>query len=156
MNKALAYIIPPIFYFTVSYLGRLFTSRGVPEWYDTIKKPSFTPPGYVIGIVWTVIFILSALSMVFFLKQKNKDNLFIVVVGLYIANGVFNVLWSYLFFVKHYILLSVIDSFLIGLTVLLIILLLWKDVKISSVLLSPYLLWVSFATYLTYVIFRLN
>ncbi len=60
MKKYLIYMLPLCFYFLVFLSGRLFTSYGIPEWYQTLVKPSFKPPGYVIGIVWTVIYILSA------------------------------------------------------------------------------------------------
>lgn len=156
MHKVFNYLFPPLFYFFVARLGSFFTSKGVKTWYETIEKPSFTPPGYFIGIIWTIIFILSAISMIYFLKNKSKDILYYLVLGIYLINGFFNVLWSYLFFVRHSILFAFFDAMLIGLTVFLIIILLWKEVKHSSLLLIPYLLWVIFATYLNYKIFVLN
>lgn len=156
IRKSISYIIPPLFYFFVSFFGRAFTSKGVKEWYPTITKPSFTPPGTFIGIAWTVIFILSIISMIYFLRRSRRTSFSFVVGCLYLSNGFFNVLWSYLFFVKHDLFLAFVDAILIGLSVLAIILLLWRHMRVASVLLLPYLLWVSFAAYLSYTIFKLN
>jgi tryptophan-rich sensory protein len=67
-----------------------------------------------------------------------------------------NVAWSYIFFTKHLIGLAVIDSLLILMTAGMIMVIAWRVSKMSSLLLVPYVLWVSFATYLTYDIYTLN
>jgi tryptophan-rich sensory protein len=67
-----------------------------------------------------------------------------------------NAAWSYLFFTKHLVGFAVIDAVLIGITVGLIIILVWPYSKASALLLLPYLCWVSFASYLTYDFYTLN
>jgi tryptophan-rich sensory protein len=156
MKKYVQYIGPPVFYLAVSLAGRLLTDQGVADWYPGIEKPSFTPPGSLIGAVWTVIFILSAISFILVLQRGWGNPLFGLTVAFYVVNGIVNAAWSYLFFTRHVIGLAVIDALLIAITVGIMMVLSRRYAKISSLLLLPYLLWVSFATYLTYVIYTMN
>ena len=73
MGKYLTYIVPPIFYLLVSLAGRTFTSHGLLSWYPSIAKPSFTPPGHVIAIVWTMICTLSAISVMHFVNTAKSE-----------------------------------------------------------------------------------
>jgi tryptophan-rich sensory protein len=134
----------------------MFTDQGVTDWYPEIIKPSYTPPGSFIGVVWTIIFILSAISLILFINRGKGSKIFWPVIGLFALNGIVNVAWSYIFFTKHLIGLAVIDSLLILMTAGMIMVIAWRVSKMSSLLLIPYVLWVSFATYLTYDIYTLN
>jgi benzodiazapine receptor len=156
MNKIIIYTGPPVFYLVVAFAGMQFTSVGVSTWYPSLVKPSFTPPGSIIGMTWTIIYILSAVSLIHFISTSKGSPFFIYIIGLYIINGIVNAAWSYIFFSMHLLWLAVIDSALIGLTVLLIINSVWQYSKLSGILLLPYFLWVCFATYLSYAIYRLN
>jgi len=156
MHKYIHYILAPLFYLIVARIGSLFTSQGVTSWYPTIAKPSYTPPGSFIGIMWTLIYIFSAISCIFFVNKARERSIFWPIIGLYILNGVVNASWSYIFFVKHELGLAVISAFLIWITVGMLIVSIWRISRTASLLLFPYLGWVSFATYLTYVIFQLN
>ncbi len=154
MKGSVHYILAPLFYFLVALSGSLFTATG--EWYQNLIKPSYTPPGSVIGTVWTVIYILTAISLIIYINHAKNTKGFRSVILLYIVNGIVNAAWSYLFFTKHLLGMAVIDAGLIWFTLLFIIIRAWHDSKLSCLLLFPYLGWVSFATYLTYVIFRMN
>jgi benzodiazapine receptor len=156
MSKNLHYILAPLFYFAVAQVGSSFTMQGVSTWYSTIIKPSYTPPGIIIGIVWTVIYILSAVSLIVFVNAARYKKDIWVLLGLYLLNGVINVLWSYIFFVKHLLFLAFIDALFIWVTVGLLMVCTWSYSRLSSMLLVPYFLWVSFATYLNFIIYRLN
>ncbi|MDH4232515.1 MAG: tryptophan-rich sensory protein [Nitrospirota bacterium] len=156
MNKLLVYVLPPAFYLLVALAGRQFTSAGIATWYPSLQKPSFTPPGSIIGIVWTLIYILSAASLIQFLRAAKGKPLFAIIIGLYILNGIINAAWSYIFFSRHLLMTAVIDAALIAFTVLIMIVSVWNYSKISAFLLAPYFLWASFATFLSYTIFRLN
>jgi tryptophan-rich sensory protein len=156
MIKPVYYSLPPLFYFAVAMAGRVFTRQGVTDWYPGIVKPSFTPPGSIIGITWTVIFILSAISLILFIKQGKGSRAFWPVIGVFVLNGIFNAAWSYIFFTMHLIGPAVIDSLLILITVGLMMALVWPHSRTSAFLLLPYLCWISFATYLMYEIYTLN
>jgi tryptophan-rich sensory protein len=150
------YILIPLFYFLVAFSGRLFTAEGVSSWYPTLAKPPYTPPGSLIGVVWTAIYILIALSFILFVNRARGERLFPLVSGLFIMNGLVNAAWSYIFFTMHNLALAVADAALILLTVLALVVLSWTHSKASSLLLLPYLAWTSFATFLSYRIFVLN
>jgi len=127
-------------------LGSFLTDSG--SWYDSLK-PSITPPDYVFPIVWTILFFLIALS--FYLSLvKTKDAG--IVTRIYAMNLVLNVLWSYLFFVMHKPFFSFVEIILLWLSIGLMILVNWRGNKISAYLLAPYLLWVSFAAVLNFLI----
>jgi tryptophan-rich sensory protein len=138
------------------FAGRMFTVRGVSEWYLTVIKPSFTPPGSFIGIMWTLIYILTAISLILFINEGRNSEKFWLIIGVFVLNGIINALWSYLFFTKHLIGLAAIDAGFIAVTVGLMMVLVWPYSKFSSLLLLPYLIWVSFATYLNFTIYRMN
>lgn len=156
MNKYTYYILSPLFYLSIATAGRIFTARGVHSWYPALVKPDFTPPGSIIGIVWTVIYILSALSLILFVNTARGKPSFYPVISLYVVNGILNALWSCIFFTRHMLGLAVVDAVLIGITVALIIVFVLQYSKAASLLLIPYLLWVTFASYLTYAIYRMN
>lgn len=148
------FVIPAIAAVTAS-LGSRLTNLGK-AWYDSIKVPDFTPPGYVIGIVWTILFILATIAGIIFWNRTKRDETFKVITVVFVVNAVLNVLWSYLFFFKHFIYLAVWESGVLGLSVLAIIILVWNKNKSVAFLLLPYLLWVGFATFLTYRVFLLQ
>jgi len=139
----------------VAFLGGQATRFGM-EWYKTIDIPSWTPPGWVIGSVWNLIFILGAISVILFWNLRSKPSYFYWVIGLFVLNAILNILWSYLFFGQHLISLAVIEAFILGLSVLALILSIWPFSILAALLLIPYCGWVFFASYLTYSIWLLN
>jgi tryptophan-rich sensory protein len=156
MNKYFIYFLSPVFYLCVALAGRAFTSQGIGPWYQTIAKPAYAPPGSIIGIIWTVIYILTSISLIIFAKNAGGKPGFRPILGLYIANGMINIAWSYIFFTKHLLGPAVIDAGLIALTVMVLMVVVRYHSAAASLLLAPYLAWVSFATYLTYVIYKMN
>ncbi len=154
--KNIHYIWVPIFYFLVANVGSFFTAQGVKEWYPNIVKPAITPPGGTIGVIWTVIYVLTAISLILFINKTRHEKYFYHILSLYLFNGFVNAMWSYIFFVKNMLFLAFIDAILIWLTVGLLIIFTWQNSRLSALLLLPYFLWVSFASYLSFTIFRLN
>lgn len=151
----LNYFIIPLLIFLVSFLGGKITSSGM-GWYKTLELPTWTPLGWVIGLVWTFIFILLALSIILFWNLQFRPSNFYWIIGLFVLNAILNILWSYLFFGQHLIGLAVVEAFALGLSVLALIILIRPFSNLSALLLLPYCMWVFFATYLTYSIWLLN
>jgi len=153
------YILIPFFAFLVSYTGSIFTSTGM-GWYATINKPIWTPPGMVIGLVWTVIFILATISALRVWNKKytkvERYNHILWIMILFVVNGILNIEWSFLFFYMHNMYFATIEAGVLGLSVLALILVIWPVSKLGSALLIPYVGWVSFATYLTYLVYTMN
>lgn len=157
MRHKIGYVIAILAVALVSFIGGSITDKGM-IWYEELNLPSFTPPGYFIGIVWTIIFVLSAVSIILFLRhnKEKKELRFNSIIIFLILNALLNILWSFIFFGQGLILLSVIEMCALNVVNLILIILLWQENKLSSILLWPYFLWVSFATYLAYSIYLLN
>jgi tryptophan-rich sensory protein len=149
------YLFIPLIVVLVSTIGGFLTDSGM-NWYETINTPSFTPPGSVIGAVWTVIFILCAISALLVWNKTKHDKIFRIIVVIFLLNAFLNVLWSALFFNQQMISASLIEIFILNATNLALIILIWPRSKPASALLMPYFAWVSFATYLLYNIWQLN
>jgi len=124
-----------------SYLGSKFTKSNVNnDWYDCIK-PSITPPKYIFPIVWTILYIL----LIFVFKNiLDSENKFLIL--LFGLNLFLNVLWTYFYFGKR----DVKNAFIIILLILISsIVIFYKNDKNKNIY-APYILWISFATYLNY------
>ncbi len=140
----------------VAALGSWLTSFGIPGWYNTLTLPGIAPSGGVIGAVWTIIFILSGVAILFIWNARKRIKYYNWVIGLLIANGVLNVAWSYIFFVQHLLLWTIVEMIVLNLTTLAVIVMVWRKARIAAWLLLPYFVWVCFATYLAYQIYLLN
>lgn len=124
------------------------------SWYDALNKPSWTPSGQTIGIIWAVLFALISLSAtLIYNKYGFKPVRFW---GLFAINYVFNQAFSYFQFTQKDLFAATIDAFLIALTTLLLIIVASRLNKVSAWLLVPYFLWSSFATFLSWTIYTLN
>jgi translocator protein len=139
-------ILSFIIVFAVAFIGSLFTDIG--PWYESIK-PSIAPPNYVFPVVWTILFLLIALSFYIALATgKQKKN----IIGVYGVNFILNILWSYLFFTLKLPLFAFIEIIFLAISIILMISISLKMDKKAAYLLIPYLLWVLFATLLNYLI----
>jgi len=153
----LSYIIIPLITVLTAGIGSLLTSGGM-SWYKSINLPSWTPAGSIIGAIWTTIFILSAASalIVWNTSANMGQTRLSWIAGVFIANAVLNVLWSYLFFNQHLIAPAIFEAGILGLSVIALIVLIWPISELAALLLFPYAGWVCFATYLTYSVWLLN
>jgi tryptophan-rich sensory protein len=151
----LNHIIIPLITLATALCGSWITNGGM-EWYRiTLKLPEIAPGGGFIGMVWTIIFIFAAISVILFWNSGRGVN-FKLIIALFIANALLNVLWSALFFGFGLIGWSIVEMIILNLSNLALIILLWQGNQASALLLVPYFLWVSFATYLAYAIWGLN
>ena len=145
------YFIIPLITIAVAYFGGIVTSNGL-EWYYGLNLPSIAPEGSFIGLMWAIIYILTTISTLIVWNKLKKDKDFKLIIGLFVANAFLNWLWSYLFFGIHFIITAFLEMIILNIVNLILILLLWKKNIKASLLLTPYFLWVCFATYLTYLI----
>lgn len=149
------FIFIPLAVLAVALLGSWLTGGGM-DWYKTINLPSFTPAGSVIGTVWTIIFILTAISAIIFWGKAPRDRRFWWVLGFFILNGLLNIFWSFLFFNRHWLGAAVWEAGVLDLSVIILIILIWPISRLASMLLAPYAAWTTFATYLTFTVWTLN
>lgn len=149
------YFIVPLITILVAILGSFLTGSGM-EWYDIeLIRPDITPPDWAFPVAWNLIFVLTTIAaLIVYNRSQGKRRFWIA--AFFIANAVLNVLWSLLFFKLHLILPAFIEMIVLNLTTVVLIALSCKILKLASWLMLPYFLWVSFATYLTWLIWQLN
>lgn len=137
--------------FLTALIGSFFTgSETKSQWYESIK-PSITPPNYVFPIVWNILFFLIALSLYLSFVSAKTKILQTKVKMIFALNLLFNLLWSYFFFTLKNPLIAFFDLLILWITILLMIFLVKKINKTAAFLLVPYLLWVSFAGILNFL-----
>lgn len=148
------FLVPALIILT-SWSGSQITSSSM-TWYDTLTLPAITPPGWVIGLVWTTLFVLLVIAMIMYFRRSVGTKWFWFGWLVLVVNLALNFLWSYLFFGRQMIGTALAEALVLALSVLGLIILAWPKSKLSSLLLLPYLLWVLFASFLTYNIWVLN
>ena len=115
------------------------TSAGTDSWYLLLNKSVLNPPSYVFGIVWPILYILMMASA--FLARKKIFSIFIVQLF-------FNAAWSWLFFRFQMPLIALLDIYLLIAINIYILNLMYKENKLAFFLFIPYVIWISFASYL--------
>ena len=139
----------------IGAVAGLFTSNAIPLWYASLNHPIISPPNWVFGPVWTVLYTLMGVS--FYLvwnlpKGKEKTRALIV----YFIQLFLNFSWSFLFFYFRQIGLGLLDIVLLWLCIPFMISLFYKMRPAAAYINIPYFLWVSFATILNAAFFKLN
>lgn len=148
MLKNLFYLFFPLI--CGSIIG-LLTSSFID--YNTLIKPPLSPPGYIFGIVWPILYLLMGISY-YLLKKDNYDTQKESII--YYSQLFVNLLWSIFFFVLKWRLFTVFWTILLLGLVIYMIILFFKKNKVSAYLNIPYLIWLIFATYLSIGVYILN
>ena len=145
------FVICLIISYAVAGIGSLFTMPGVRSaWYQSVK-PSLTPPDYVFGVVWNVLFLLIAFSLFFAWTSAKSPLDRKRILYVYIIHFIANIFWSIFYFTLHQPLLAFIDLVVVELSLVSIMLATWDDDRKVTWLLLPYLLWLCFAGLLNWM-----
>ncbi|MBU1038959.1 tryptophan-rich sensory protein [Patescibacteria group bacterium] len=155
MKLKINYFVIPMLVWLVAWWGGQFTSPDT-VWYQNLLKPDFTPPGWFIGLAWTVLFILIAGAVLIFYNQSIRYKNFRLTLVMLVLNGFLNVGWSWLFFGQQMIGLAAIEIWLLFFSIIYLIILIGRTSRLAAVLLAPYAVWVMFAAYLNFTIWQLN
>ena len=137
-------------------LGSIATMPAIPTWFKTLNKPPLQPPNWIFGPVWTFLFFMMGVSAYLIWQQGTKKQTVKYALELFVLQFGLNILWSFLFF-------GLQSPFWAGICILC----LWTAIYITMqafkkintfamTLLIPYLLWVTFATYLNWGVAFLN
>ncbi len=141
--------------YVVSATGAFFTSKSVGDWYNLINKPSWTPPGSVIGTVWFFLYALIAVSGWLIWRQRDSGRAWGALTA-WGAQLVLNALWSLCFFGLRNPPLAFGELVLLWLVILVTVVAAYRISKVAAFLLVPYIAWVTFAGYLNLQIWLLN
>jgi len=136
-------------------LGGYFTFISVETWYQTLNKPSFNPPDWIFGPVWTTLYILMGISVWLVWKREPSADRTIGI-RIFWVQLFFNILWTYIFFGIQKIGLSFFEIIFLIFLIFSNVIYFLKIDKIAGYLLIPYLIWVLYASVLTYNIWILN
>jgi translocator protein len=155
MKKTYKLIISLLIPQAAGGIGSFFTVGSVKDWYPTLEKPALNPPSWVFGPVWTALFLLMgyALYLVWTDKSGKSKRLAFWAFGIQM---VLNAFWSIIFFGLHSPGGALLEMIFLWLAILATIIVFAKISRPAAWLLVPYILWVSFAGYLNYLIWTLN
>lgn len=141
--------------FAASAIGGLATYPAIPDWYQNLEKPSWTPPDAVFGPVWTVLYVFMAVAAWLVWKRGGWAAHRVPLI-LWIVQLVLNSLWSILFFGMRNPGLGLVEIGILWLAILATLIAFWKVSHPAGWLMVPYLAWVSYASALNFAIWSLN
>lgn len=151
-EKYLSLVLILLVTFLASGIGSFATSSFKEPWYSEIILPSFNPPSWIFGPVWSTLYILMSIAIwSAWKKSSNKKLLWIYFIHLF-----FNAIWSVIFFGFHKIGLALIDLSIILIFIIMLMKIYFRINSISFYLTLPYFLWSSYALILNASIFYLN
>ena len=125
------------------------------NWYHSLIRPKFSPPDWVFAPAWSILYMMIFISLIFFVKDGDFDKK-IVPFAIFSLQLMLNVIWTPIFFGAKRILLALFVRVALWFSIIAVIYTFYQYSKFSAILLIPYFLWVSYATYLNYKIWWLN
>jgi len=155
IRNGMALVIALLVCYGVAAFGGLFSARAGGDWYADLAKPSWTPPSWVFGPVWTLLYGMMAVA-VWLVWLRRREGGAAAAMALFAVQLAFNAAWSGLFFGLHRPGVALVDLVLLWLALAATVWLFLRRRPAAGALLVPYLLWVSFALALNFAIWRLN
>lgn len=156
INNALKLIIAIAVSELAGIIGSIFTMPSIESWYADLAKPELAPPNWIFAPVWTTLFALMGIAA-FLVWKKGLDRRDVkIAIGIFIGQLILNTFWSIIFFGLRSPGGAFIEIIFLWLTIFTTIIAFVKISKPAAWLLAPYMLWVSFAGYLNYMIWILN
>jgi translocator protein len=141
---------------SVGFMGSIFTRDSINDgWYAALNQPSFNPPNYVFGPVWTVLYLLMGVSLYMVWKAvPGRKRAYAL--GVFAVQLLLNFLWSLIFFYFKDIEIALADIVGLWLSIVIMISMFYRISPLAAKLNIPYLLWVTFATVLNVAYSVLN
>lgn len=140
--------------FGAAALGSLWTTPNIPSWYAGLEKPSWTPPNWLFGPVWTLLY--AAMAVAAWLVWRQRHSGAGVALGLFALQLALNTAWSWLFFGRHQLGAAFFELVALWVAIAATCWAFWKHSRLAAALLIPYLAWVSFAGALNCAIWLMN
>ncbi len=139
--------------FCAGWIGAQFKPG---DWYQSLVKPGWTPPGIAFPIAWTVLYALMSVAAWLVWKKRGQDASAFNALLVFAVQLVLNAAWSWIFFGRHQMGFALLEMSALWGTILVTLLLFWRVSATAGILLVPYLLWVSFALALNAAIWKRN
>jgi len=141
---------------TVGMLGGLFTDAGPGSWYASLRKPGFTPPGWVFGPVWAVLYVLMGVAAFLVWRKGAAHRAVRSALVLFAVQLALNGLWSPAFFGLRSLAAGMVVIVLLWVVLVATVVRFWRVSAAAGELLLPYLFWVSFALVLNAFLWAMN
>ena len=140
----------------VGYIGAIVTLSQISTWYSTLAKPWWSPPNWLFGPIWTTLYVLMGIGLFLVWREgiHRRDVRFAILI--FAVQLVLSLLWSVVFFSFHALFGSFIIVMFLWLAILANIIAFLIISKWAGLLLVPYIIWVSIASYLNYSVYLLN
>lgn len=156
MDKLIRLAIAVAIPLAVGGMSGLATAHGIQDWYPSLVKPSFTPPSWLFGPVWTLLYLMMG-TAAFLVWQKGWESGAVkAALALFAIQLILNGLWSVLFFGMRWPGLAFAEILLLWISIGGTIALFWRVAPVAGMLLLPYDAWVTFAVVLNGAIWLLN
>jgi len=156
ITLAMGLVVSIAICFLAASIGGFATSSSVSSnWFVELNKPSWNPPNWIFGPVWSVLYLMMAVAAWLVWKQSGfaKSRL---ALGWFAFHLLLNILWSVLFFGLQQPGWAAIEIVVLWISIAVSIGLFYRHSKLAAALMVPYVLWVSFATFLNFTIWSLN
>ena len=154
-RQALGLVVALAVTFAAAGIGSVFTSQSVGDWYQQIAKPSWTPPGWLFGPVWTVLYTLMAVAAWLVWRQGGWGEARLAL-GLYAGQLVLNAAWSALFFGARLPGPAFAELVVLWLMIVATTAAFFRKSAVAGVLMLPYAGWTAFAGALNFALWRMN
>ena len=141
--------------FGAAFIGSIFTNPSVPTWYAGLAKPSWTPPDWVFGPVWSALYLMMAVAA-WLVWRRGGLSAASIPIALFVVQLGLNATWSLLFFGLRMPGFAFAEIVILWFAILGTTIAFWRSTPIAGYLLVPYLLWVAFATVLNFALWRMN
>ena len=140
----------------IGYIGSIITISEISTWYASLSKPSWAPPNWLFGPIWTTLYVLMGISLFLVWREgfNRRDVRFALLI--FGVQLVLNLLWSIVFFSFHSLFGSFILIMILWIAIFANIIAFYVISRPAGLLLVPYIIWVSIASYLNYSIYLLN
>ncbi|MDQ1560535.1 MAG: translocator protein [Pyrinomonadaceae bacterium] len=141
--------------FAAAGIGSLYTTPAIPTWYASLQKPAWTPPAWLFGPVWTLLYLAMAIAVWLVWRERGFAAASLAIT-LFAVQLVLNALWSIVFFGWRRPDLALVEIFFLWAAIFATMLSFWRVLHAAGWLMWPYLMWVTFAGFLNLAIWRLN
>lgn len=138
----------------VAVAGGVLTVIG--PWYDSLRKPSWKPPDWAFGPIWSAIIIMAVISAALAWDAAGSASAKAAVLTVLVVNSILNIAWSGIFFKLRRPDWALVEVLMLWLSIVALILVLGSHSTTAGLLMVPYLVWVSIAAFLNYRIVQMN
>lgn len=158
MKKSIQLVLWIILLQAISYVMGMLTESNLVPWYASLHQSMLTPPGFVFGIVWGLLYVLLAIVgwQLYHIEPYMSDSSYRPLKLLFMVQLVFNWLWTPLFFYLHAIQAALFCLAAMVLFTTVFLMIAWQKARRLFWCMLPYWLWVCFASYLNFIIWMLN